>query len=116
VAYAAWMSDPASIRANHTARIEAVINGVGTVDDLLDAGYQLAMLRDPGDVWRHWEAKIASYDTFHVYPAAYLAAAGLELTVAWVTATPHRFRSDVLEYLRAIGPDDLALTPPVTSP
>lgn len=66
------------------------------------AGFVLALFRDPDDVWRHWAAKLASAATFGVYPVAALAAAGLELTVAWMHASPDPRGPHVLALLDAV--------------
>ncbi len=72
------------------------------------AGFVLALFRDPDDVWRHREAKLASADTFGGYPLAALAAAGLELTVAWMHATPDPRGPHVLGMLDALDAEAVA--------
>jgi len=72
------------------------------------AGFALALFRDPDDVWRHWAAKLASADTFESYPGAALAAAGLELTVAWMHASPDPRAQDILGLLDALDAETVA--------
>jgi hypothetical protein len=96
------------VRALFDEEVGAHARGEGELDTLRLAGYLLAVLGEPDDVWRHWQAKLASGGTFAAYPTAALAGAGLELTLAWVHASSHPAKAEVLALLALVTSDDVA--------
>lgn len=71
----------------------------GTSDEYEIAGYLLARHRLVEDVWRHWDLKTANFDTSFAYDVEALVVAGVEDTLAYVRASDHPDRADVLERL-----------------
>ncbi len=72
-------------------------HGLGEVAEL--AGYLLARYRQVADVWLHYRLKTANFDCWCGYDLAYLCAAGIQETVAYVRGSGHRARDEVLATL-----------------
>jgi hypothetical protein len=79
--------------------------GVGR--NLLRAGLLVAEQRQVEDVWLHWEATALSFDTELGY-GRFLAAAGVEATLAFVRASDHPDREHVAERLTRLHQDGVA--------
>lgn len=71
--------------------------GLGNEAEL--AGFLLATYREVEDVWRHWAIKRSNFDAGTAYDAEYLVAAGPAETIAYVRASDHPKRAELLEYL-----------------
>lgn len=78
-------------------RENAPMGGAGDEYDI--AGYLLARHRLVEDVWRQWRLKNANSDTYYAYDVEALAVAGVAETVAYVRASDHPDRDDVLARL-----------------
>lgn len=68
-------------------------------DVLALAGFLLAEHRSVEDVWLHHEIKATDFDTWCGYDVEHLFAAGVAETVAFVRASEHPDRDEVLELL-----------------
>jgi hypothetical protein len=85
--------------AEQEALYRANVAGAGSSDELELAGYLLARHRQVEDVWRHWDLKMANFDTSFAYDVEALVVAGVAVTLAYVRSATHPERDDVLTRL-----------------
>lgn len=79
---------------------------IGIGDELHLAGLLVAERPRVTDVWLHWRAKTASFDTQCGYESALLFAAGIRATTDHVTNSEHPERDALLASLRDLATDD----------
>ncbi|MFJ5985082.1 hypothetical protein [Lentzea sp. NPDC092896] len=85
-------------------RSNAPFQGIGEEAQL--AGFLLAAHGQVEDVWRQHAIKRANFDTWCGYDQEHVFAAGAEATVAYVRASDHPDRDEVLEFLLDRDVDD----------
>ncbi|MET9230802.1 hypothetical protein [Lentzea sp. NPDC003310] len=83
-------------------------NSQGLGEQAALAGFLLARHRRVEDVWRHFALKRANFDAGCMYDVEHLHAAGARETVAFVRASDHPYREEVLALLDdELDEDDL---------